>query len=695
MKTLKNLPRTISVIAGAYLVLGGVISFLGWALDIHRLTDWFVNDVSIQPNAAICVTLSGLAVLMLTAARRKLGAALGLLVALIAGAALTEWITGGDFGINTIAMFGREWGREGVLVPGRMGPPGSLCWTLIGTSLFLTAFAGTRRAATRLAVVTMGISLLSITGYVYGASVLFTMPRLTTIALQTATFIAAASIGLTAVQPDRAPMRWLVDEGAVGIIARRAVPCMFIVPIALGWLRLQGELLGLYDTPFAIAVLTLALTAVLGALLWWTLSTIKRSEVALRESEQRLYLALSSSGAVPWGWDTVQNRLDEWTSAYRELYGFTRETPGTLDAWLERIHPEDRRRISERLSEMTKTSGDDEWNEEFRILHPVRGERWIGGRGRCVRDDEGRIIRMAGVNLDITERKQAQETLERALAQRTAEVTRAERAMATQKRMAAVGTLASGIAHDINNIAMPLGIRMEYLLRNSEIEDGIKNEISVVGTLLDHLRKMSKNLSLFSRDPDQEGVVGSTELSSWWAGVEGLIAASLFGREDERPGAVRIQLHGDIPAGLPAVNVSPHRLTQAVLNLVHNARDAIRARGLECEPYDNEVKAHPSRITIEARAHDNGRAVTLKVIDDGCGMSPDVLFRAIEPFFTTKDRSSTAASSGTGLGLSLVHAICESAGGSLEIQSELNKGTAITLTFPLAQSESSHVASSN
>lgn len=154
-----------------------------------------------------------------------------------------------------------------------------------------------------------------------------------------------------------------------------------------------------------------------------------RTEQALRFREEQLRLALASSGAVPWSWDVPLNRLDEWTHEYRDLYGFSEDQPPTADTWFAHLHPEDRDRLKDRVQHMLETPGDDFWNEEFRILHPARGERWLGGMGQCYRDAEGRALRISGVNLDITERKLAEqalqtrnEDLESKIAHRTAQL---------------------------------------------------------------------------------------------------------------------------------------------------------------------------------------------------------------------------------------------------------------------------------
>src|SRR5215204_1003354 len=167
------------VALGAYAAVGGFGSFLGYVLDIPRLTDWLNSAISIQPNAALCVTFSGLALVLIAAHRPRLAAASATLVLLIGASTLLEWITGLSFGHDGLLLFGREWGRMGVVVPGRMGPPGSFSWTLIGTALLLTALSSVqarwRRLAPGLALITTAISAVSLVGYLYGANLLYTI----------------------------------------------------------------------------------------------------------------------------------------------------------------------------------------------------------------------------------------------------------------------------------------------------------------------------------------------------------------------------------------------------------------------------------------------------------------------------------------------------------------------------------------
>lgn len=278
--------------------------------------------------------------------------------------------------------------------------------------------------------------------------------------------------------------------------------------------------------------------------------------------------------------------------------------------------------------------------------------------------------------------------LDRALLERTLEVRHAEKAVATSERMAAVGTLAAGLAHDISNLLLPLGMRLDGLRSSKplrpnhpppELSEDVKQELLVLSALIDHLRALVRNLSLFSRDPSNEGSEGSVHLGRWYQQVGKLIDASI---------GPSIFVKWDCPDDLREAAIAPHRLTQAVQNLVHNARDAILAKHPGAE---HVLSGSPmGRITVVARLAGDSRNIDLVVTDNGAGMSEEVLKHCREPFYTTKNGPPAVGvdSGGSGLGLSLAHQIIERAGGAMYIESTLGVGTTITLRIPICPPES-------
>jgi len=295
---------------GLYLAAGGAVSIAGWAIDQRRLTDWFDTGISIQPNAALAVTISGLALLMLQSGRPRASRALGLIVGTLGGAALFEWVAGLNLGLDALLVFGRVWGREGVLYPGRMGPPGALSWTLIGCGLAVAAAPGSlraRRVVPVLALLAMGIASLSLIGYLYGVNALYSLPTATVIAFQTSTFILAASLGLLLAVPEHGPMPLLADAGPAGMLVRRILPAIVVVPIALGLVRLTGDRAGAYNLEFGTAVGSISEIALLLALLWWAAAVIRRqshareaAERSVEASERRLRTIVDTVAAPLW-----------------------------------------------------------------------------------------------------------------------------------------------------------------------------------------------------------------------------------------------------------------------------------------------------------------------------------------------------------------------------------------------------------
>ncbi len=130
----------------------------------------------------------------------------------------------------------------------------------------------------------------------------------------------------------------------------------------------------------------------------------------LRANETALQLALEASQAGAWSWDVTTN-VAAWDDRYHSLYGFDAGVARSVENWLDAVYPNDRPQLTERLAAMFAAKDDDVWNQEFRTLHPVKGERWMHGLGRLERDADGRPLRMSGLNLDITERKRREANL--------------------------------------------------------------------------------------------------------------------------------------------------------------------------------------------------------------------------------------------------------------------------------------------
>src|SRR5262249_25057319 len=162
---------------------------------------------------AACVLLAGGALLSnaLSGERgRTVARCLAIAVLATGGLTLLEHLTGLDLGIDTV-LFDRSWGQTAATAPMRMGPPASISLSMIGAALLVaTLDVRARRLTSALGTAVVAMSALSLTGYLYGAEQMYTIPRLTGIAMQTASILLALGIGLVASAPDREPMRTLL-----------------------------------------------------------------------------------------------------------------------------------------------------------------------------------------------------------------------------------------------------------------------------------------------------------------------------------------------------------------------------------------------------------------------------------------------------------------------------------------------------
>lgn len=244
-----------------------------------------------------------------------------------------------------------------------------------------------------------------------------------------------------------------------------------------------------------------------------------------------------------------------------------------------------------------------------------------------------------------------------ALEARTAELEDSNERLRLSERMAMIGTLASGIGHDIANLIMPIRLCVDSLAKKA-LAEGIDSELQSIRTSVDYLQSLAKGLRMLALDPNRRYTgAESTNVHEWWREVEPLLRAVA---------SRNVSLLGVIPESVPALAIGRHQLTQAVFNLVQNAADVLRGND-------------HGKIKVLVRAALPGWVV-VEVADNGPGMTDEVRRRCLEPFFTTKTRGL----GGTGMGLTLVHGIVRGAGGSMEIDSEAGNGSCFSLKLPSA-----------
>jgi signal transduction histidine kinase len=208
---------------------------------------------------------------------------LGGVTFVIAAATFLEHITGISLGIDTL-IFDEPLNAVATVSPGRMGIPASLSLTFLGLALVFATVKRMRRDAAMLAIISLCIAGLSLTGYLFGVNQLYSLPRFTGVALQTATMIAVLALGVIALVREHGIAATFLRDDAGGVMFRRLGLPVVVISLVLGSVRLYAQNVGYFDTAFGTAARTLAEVVLLLTLLWWTAESLSRSEARARDT---------------------------------------------------------------------------------------------------------------------------------------------------------------------------------------------------------------------------------------------------------------------------------------------------------------------------------------------------------------------------------------------------------------------------
>jgi PAS domain S-box-containing protein len=255
------------------------------------------------------------------------------------------------------------------------------------------------------------------------------------------------------------------------------------------------------------------------------------------------------------------------------------------------------------------------------------------------------------------------------------------------QRLESIGQLAGGIAHDFNNLLAGIlnyaelvsaglqDLTVSHGLGHDPVAVALSEDIGQIATVAKRAAQLTHQLLIFSRRETVKPEV--VDLNAVVSDMEKLLKRII--RES-------VELATSLQPGLPAVLIDPGQLEQVIMNLAVNARDAMATTGghLRIQTTTFDVDDDYAR----ERRLEPGPYVRLTVSDTGGGMTPEVLDRAFEPFFSTKPRDQ-----GSGLGLATVYGIVTQAGGEIKLYSELDLGTTIRIHLPVVRAESRPIAS--
>ena len=402
-------------------------------------------------------------------------------------------------------------------------------------------------------------------------------------------------------------------------------------------------------TQVLLIVISLLLFLAIGISFWYfdnqrikNLLLLNEANRALRRSEKQALASLEAARGFTFSYDIASGKI-EWDGSIEKITGYTPEEFAHVDieGWAEKIHPDERDDI---LSILEKSVQRDRATAEYRFRTKCGDYIVLASISLTERDEKGLPVRLVGILQDITETKKIH-----------AEAMRAG-------HLAALGELAAGVAHEINNPVNGIISYAEILkdeFNDRGEDDDIPTRIIKEG---DRVAEIVKNLLVFARDRKEEH--NPTHIHDILSD-----ALALVERQIAKDG---IKLNVDVSPDLPKIKARSQEIQQVFLNIISNARYALNQRF----PEFHEDKVFEIRAeTLEIEGMNYARII---FYDRGTGISTRLLDRIREPFYSTKPKNE-----GTGLGLSISHGIVENHRGKLRFESVEGAYTKVIVDLPL------------
>ncbi|MDB4890290.1 MAG: hypothetical protein JWL61_2145 [Gemmatimonadetes bacterium] len=356
--------------------------------------------------------------------------------------------------------------------------------------------------------------------------------------------------------------------------------------------------------------------------------------------------ALEVAGVGIWEVDFATGVV-QWSEIVERHYGLSPGTfSGTFDAFIACIHPADRAAVRETLAKAKRTGAD--FSTQHRTIWPDGTIRWLTTMGRVYLAEDGDPVRGVGISMDVTDRHELEVQHQHA------------------QKMEALGQMAAGVAHDFNTLLTVILGYSELLLVDVDVNDVRQSAIEEIQKAGESAGRLTRQLLAFSRKQIIEPLV--LDVNEVVSSIRPMVARLV---------GVSVNVVLALGPDLAPVRTDRGQLEQIVMNLAVNARDAMSNGGtLTIRTADVVLDERYSTTHLPVRP---GPYVMLTMTDTGTGMTPQVLAHLFEPFFTTKE-----IGKGTGLGLATVSRIVEGAGGTINVSSQVGRGTTVSVYLPRA-----------
>jgi signal transduction histidine kinase/CheY-like chemotaxis protein len=702
----------------AALVGAGVLA--GWAFEISFFKNILPGATKMAASTAVCFIVAGMSLWIAASSQtpwigrpRTVQGWLALsgagFVALIGALKLLEYWTGKSIGLDTLFF------NEGaVRQPARMAPATAFDFLLFGIAIGCarSRFLGIFQA---LALLGGLVSWLGLSQYLYGGTPLFSLAQM---AVHTAAAFFLLNAGMLGLRPDRGLVGLLSSGSPGGLMARRLVPAALFVPAILGWVRLAAQREGLIGTEAGVSLFAICNIVIFGGLIWMSAALLDRTDTERSRAEgrvhaqlERLSLLQQITRAIGERQDTdsifqaMIQRLEDHlpmdfcsvllhdgvssdlavAAVGRKSASLATElalSPGTQITIGENglsqcirgqlVYEPDTSRVQFPFPQRLASLG-----LRALVATPLLVESQVFGLLLVVRREpesfssaECEFLKQLSEHVALAAH---QRDLHSALKKAYDDLRTTQDAILQQERLRALGQMASGIAHDINNAIAPVALYTEMLLeREPNLSTRTREYLEITQRAIGDVSHTISRMGEFYRQRKPSLQLEPTDLNRLVRQVLDLTRARWTDMPQQR-GFV-IEVRQELSQDLPAVAAMESEIREALTNLVFNAVDAM--------PDGGTLTIRTGSTPGSAKS---GGTVRLEITDSGLGMDEEARRRCLEPFFTTKGER------GTGLGLAMVYGIVRRHNADLEIESAVGKGTTIRMVFPIsATGETAH-----
>lgn len=703
--------RLARLIAGLS-ILTGLLVAVGWAGGVPTLRSLTPGLPEMKLNAAIAFVLAGAALWLQTGhVLRWLAHVTAGLLALIALLTLAQYTFGWDLGIDQalVADLSRD-----TPYPGRIPFVGAIHFLLFGILIAALdvrlRFGHGKRLwpAQWMALFIILVSAAFLLGYIYDVTSIYRPIHSAPIALHGVILLILLPLGAMLARPDQGLIARVLAPDAGGQLLRRILPAVILVPPALGWLRLQGQEAGLYGSDLGLAIFATANVVILSTVTWLAAKGAREADEQrraaagkLRAQVARLDLLNHITRAIGERQDmrsifqvvvrSVEDHLPVDFSCVCLYESATEElTVATVGARAEQVAlelamPENARIPIDANGLSQCVQGALVYEPDIRssafpfpqrlarggfaslVIAPLRFESAVFGvlvtarrEAHSFSSGECEFLRQLSEHVGLASH-QAQ--LYSALQRAYDDLRQSQQTLMQQDRLRALGQMASGIAHDINNALSPMALYTDSLLeREKGLSPQGREQLMTISRAIDDVAHTVARMRQFYKAREPQLQLTRIDLNQLVQQTLDLTRARWRDLMHER--GLVIDLRTELAPAVPPFLGAEPEVRDALTNLIFNALDAMPEGGC---------------LTLRTRAADKPPGqVILEVTDTGTGMDEETRQRCLEPFFTTKGER------GTGLGLAMVYGMAQRHNAEIGIDTAPGKGTTVRLIFPVA-----------